>query len=298
VELLVVLVILAALTMVAIQATDIFVDQSRYDATDRSLTSIREAIMSSQRQADGSLLLTGFAVDMGRLPNQADVTPQLAFGELWDINGSLPIYHLASVPNGHAAFSDVGDLRIGSGYRGPYLRLPTSSQAPNLLDGWGNPYQIVIGSGNVAFQSNGGPAGPYQGLLPATPIRFTQNLPPPSSDFIQVRSNVSGIVKERVIPSDGGLPFYQAASNVRCYLLEPDGNGEVNVHSFTTAVDGNFSFTNVRVGPRVIRIAKEYQTGMAGSPTNQKVVDTLPVIVTPGGIANLNLNLIAPQPPA
>ena len=71
VELLIVLLILAIMTTVAIQATSGLVDQARYETTQRNLQNIQDAIIgpTNQRASDGSLLITGFAADMGACPN-------------------------------------------------------------------------------------------------------------------------------------------------------------------------------------------------------------------------------------
>src|SRR5437763_3727153 len=85
VELLVVLVILAILTTIAVQSTEKVVEQARYEATQRTLQNIQNAILSppNQRTPDGSLLITGFVADMGRLPQPvADGGDPLR--ELWD----------------------------------------------------------------------------------------------------------------------------------------------------------------------------------------------------------------------
>jgi prepilin-type N-terminal cleavage/methylation domain-containing protein len=70
VELLVVLVIIAIVTGIAITATENVIDQGRYNATQQTLQNIQEAIMgpANQRAPDGSFLITGFVADMGRLP--------------------------------------------------------------------------------------------------------------------------------------------------------------------------------------------------------------------------------------
>src|SRR5262245_61384856 len=62
IELLVVLLILSILTVVAVQATDVLVDQGRYDNTQRTLQSIDDAVVGSpnQRDADGTVLVSGF----------------------------------------------------------------------------------------------------------------------------------------------------------------------------------------------------------------------------------------------
>jgi type II secretory pathway pseudopilin PulG len=126
VELLVVLAILALLTTMAITSSDVVLGQGRYDATVRSLQEIQDAVLgpTNARQPDGAVVVSGFLADVGRLP--------LSLAELW------------SKPNGLAAFairpaSDT-DVRVGSGWRGPYLRLPIGVES--LYDGWGNSYQV------------------------------------------------------------------------------------------------------------------------------------------------------------
>src|SRR5262249_50033275 len=85
VELLVVLTILAILAAAAMTATEVFVDQGRYDANARTLTSIREAVVGpdNARQTDGTVLVSGFVADMGRLPVAVGTDPTTALAELW-----------------------------------------------------------------------------------------------------------------------------------------------------------------------------------------------------------------------
>jgi prepilin-type N-terminal cleavage/methylation domain-containing protein len=143
VELLVVLTILAILAAVAMTATDVFVDQGRYDANARTLTSIQEAVVGpdNARQPDGTLLSTGFVADVGRLPMAVGTDPTTALAELW------------TIPNGLAAFAvrpapSDGEVLVASGWRGPYLRLPVGRNS--LRDGWGNSLDLLDAGGNTA----------------------------------------------------------------------------------------------------------------------------------------------------
>src|SRR5947209_18975108 len=85
VELLVVLLILAILTTVAITATSGLVDQARYDATQRTLQNTQDAIIgpAGQREPDGTPLITGFVSDVGRLPVTVGNDPFTQLQELW-----------------------------------------------------------------------------------------------------------------------------------------------------------------------------------------------------------------------
>jgi prepilin-type N-terminal cleavage/methylation domain-containing protein len=175
VELLVVLVILAIVTMIAVQSTESLIDQSRYDATQRTLQNIQDAIIgpANQRAPDGSLLITGFVTDMGRLP----LCPPTGFdllSELWDpravaANGgttfsvqSVPTMNvyagtpppmillsslwppgLVPLPPTPPPPTSIATVTLACGWRGPYLQLPTGSGG-RLFDGWGNPFQSLF----------------------------------------------------------------------------------------------------------------------------------------------------------
>src|SRR4051812_35605788 len=73
-ELLVVLLILAILTMIAVQSTDNLVEPARYDATVRTMQNIQDAMIGpgNQRNPDGTILVTGFVADTGRVPAVID----------------------------------------------------------------------------------------------------------------------------------------------------------------------------------------------------------------------------------
>ena len=142
VELLVVLTILALMATVAITSTDLMMGQGRFEATVRTLTNIEEAVRgpSGVRQPDGTLLISGFVADMGRLPVVTSNDPRLALSELW-ASGTLPLFDIRS-PD-----SDL-EVLVPCGWRGPYLRLPVGT--PDLRDGWGNPLVLLDESDNVA----------------------------------------------------------------------------------------------------------------------------------------------------
>ena len=146
VELLVVLVVLAILTTVAIQATSSVVDQGRYDATQRTLQNLQDATVSpvGQREPDGTPLITGFVADVGRLPNAVGTDPLTQLQELWANPNGLTAYSLQTAP------SDA-QVVLGCGWRGPYLQLPLGTTF--LRDGWGNPLSLLQSDGVTAVAS-------------------------------------------------------------------------------------------------------------------------------------------------
>jgi len=121
-ELVVVIAILAVLSTVAMRALTGVASQSRFEATQRTLDQIREAILGAayDRQPDGTLIISGFIADMGRPPRALD--------ELINQPVGAPLFDVRRV----AADPEV---LVAGGWHGPYLRLPAGST--NLCDGWG-----------------------------------------------------------------------------------------------------------------------------------------------------------------
>ena len=69
-ELVVVIAILAVLMTVAMRSVTGVAEQSRFEATQRTLENIQEAILgpANDHQPDGSRVISGFIADIGRLP--------------------------------------------------------------------------------------------------------------------------------------------------------------------------------------------------------------------------------------
>lgn len=275
IELVVVLVILAVLALVAVLSTDAVVDQGRFDATQRTLQSFDDAVVGSPAQPDGP----SFVADVGRLPQAwiepGDTTNELQPAELIaNVNGLLPF----------ASRTDPIDTDVSLlvGWRGPYLRLP--SGATRLRDGWGNPFALfqpdvstardtpvgAAGQNIASLASLGGAAPPYDAnsvLLATDAVR---------------RGGWTGTVQgsiEDTAPTTAGT----ADATVRLFLPDLTQTSGIGVRTATaTQANGwRFSFTNVPIGPKAVRV---YQGAMKG-----------PVIylrVPPGGLTRtLNFDL-------
>ena len=93
-ELLVVVAILAILTTVAVRSTSDLGGQFRYDSTQTTLKTFRDAVLGpvNQTSPDGSPYVTGFIADMGRPPRSSYTT--MSYGSVPDVTelytGSLP----------------------------------------------------------------------------------------------------------------------------------------------------------------------------------------------------------------
>ena len=131
-ELALVLAILGVLTMLATREISQVQDQQRFEASQRGLEAIQEAIWGSpdDRAPDGSGIRAGFVADVGRLPAQLE--------ELWTNNTGMNSFELR--PG-----NDDPNVLIPGGWRGPYVQLPLG--ATNLFDGWGNAYTSRMESG-------------------------------------------------------------------------------------------------------------------------------------------------------
>ena len=122
-ELALVLAILGVLTMLAVREIGQVQDQQRFEASQRILETVRDAVWGAadDRVPDGSGVRAGFVADVGRLPNRIE--------ELWTNATGMLDFDLR--PGAGDA-----EVQVPGGWRGPYVRL--SWNATNLLDGWGN----------------------------------------------------------------------------------------------------------------------------------------------------------------
>jgi len=146
-ELVVVIAVMAVLSTVALRSLKGVASQSRFEATQRGLEQIRDAILGSpqDRQPNGAWVSSGFVADTGRLPRSLD--------ELISQPADLSSYSVG--------WSDAGVL-VAGGWRGPYVRL--SSGATNLCDGWASAYVVTNDSNGyvqavVSFGADGLPGG-------------------------------------------------------------------------------------------------------------------------------------------
>jgi len=320
VELLIVLVILAIMTTVAITATDSLVDQGRYDATQRTLTNIQDAIVGpvGQREPDGSLLITGFVADMGRLPVLVNAASD-PLRELWDPSSMLPAqaYALQNVAIPLTPTLSY-TMSLPCGWRGPYLRLPTGTTG-QLIDGWGNPFDSLTAAGalvNVGapvnvVRSRGQDNAADPAPLPAdfavynrdqyTPDQLLSPPVPPLANFTARAVATAGITVQVKVYNTATSSLEDPQSSdgqVTIVLIEP-ANGVLAVPTVanlrrqdfapgmgpTTPASG--TFPNVTIGPRAIQ-AFQYDTA---TNTLKKKSAYTPLMMMPGGLPTKTLIL-------
>lgn len=162
-ELLVVVAILAVLATVAIQSTTEIGDQTRFDATTKTVATFRGSVLGPENQVapDGSAVLSGFLSDIGRLPRSTSISTPSG-----DLVGALPELYSETLPTGLRPYAVYtvsaanttasyasgynstnstqvfgsltdGFIRVPAGWRGPYIRKPSSMFT--MVDGWEKP---------------------------------------------------------------------------------------------------------------------------------------------------------------
>jgi type II secretory pathway pseudopilin PulG len=289
VELLVVLVILAIITTIAVQSTSYLVDQARYETTQRTMQNAQDAIVGpvNQRNPDGTILVSGFVADTGRLPLTIDEL-------LVNKNSLIPFSLYASVPA--VSGGTVPAVQSPMGWNGPYVNSGNGQVALN--DGWGFPLQINAGQ-LVSVGADGqidNPTTPpvgyskdivfalpgyYSGAMAFAPsvnsVTYAAPAPapvPPTLDTIA--GVVTGQIQISVVDpttmatsqqnpkgSDGDLVLHVIAPNPNvANPVAPTQNGSLQEYTFSfnltaqAAADGTkavtYQLAGIPVGPRVI----------------------------------------------
>jgi prepilin-type N-terminal cleavage/methylation domain-containing protein len=308
-ELVIVIAILAILAGIAVRGMGGLDEQARFEATQRVMRDVNDAVISSRPDADGSLLLSGFVADMGRLPkalSYTDPTTNLTTLqplELWGQNGLAPfkIQQAASLQctpmqyvagtgwqpvGGVLTYSD-SEVFIASGWRGNYLRLGVGQTS--LQDGWGNELGLLNVSGAAAAAGNPVAAARFAGTNDAgsngsyaTPITvpFGAGVSGVDPSVATVSGSVSWV------DGNGNLADPPAGGSVTVLYFGPDGlTGFPAVQAVQIpAAPYTYSFTGT-AGPRVIRAYWWATPPTAGSDWSTATIKSVPVqlMLQPGG---------------
>ena len=300
-ELLVVLTILVVLSTVAITSTSGVADQARYEATQRTLQSLSDAVLGpvNQRDADGSLLITGFVADMGRLPQATAETTSdggtvFTLKELWTNVNSLPTHTVlqAVAPNVNDSSLADPDVYVSTGWRGPYLNLSPGNTV--FRDGWGA--ELASPGGTVAsvpyallMNQEGSPitaAGQFIGQVNSFGANGVQDANNTGYDldmaatFSTAQTTANVALTVQVLKADGSLTTPMSSDQISVRLFAPDpSTGLIFVTNQLLAFSSNpLSFASLPAstpGPRVLRAY------YSGSVTASAAV--VPVILRAGG---------------
>lgn len=279
IELLVVLTILAILSAAAVVSTEAVLSQGRFEATQRTMRSVEEAVLGPDRlrTEDGTIATAGFVADVGRLPVAVEVLvdgeTEMQPVELWENVSGLPEFGFKPAP-------DDSDVVLPCGWRGPYLRLPVGADL--LSDGWGGRFELLDESGNptaageevAMIRSLGADAleaeEPGEVYSRDTEIAFTSAVAPVTNRY---QTSISVTVWQRR-SDDGGLevPSGSGQLTVRLYGSEEGDIAAtpVSVPLQASDVEGRtpvqLLFDQVALGPHVIRAYEESGTQRKSPP--------------------------------
>jgi prepilin-type N-terminal cleavage/methylation domain-containing protein len=279
-ELLVVLSILAVLSTVALTSSSGIADQARYEATQRTLENIREAVLgpANLRDTDGTLLYTGFVADTGRLPRAVADGPDFTLAELWEnVNALAPhAVRQALAANVDVAAEADSDVYLATGWRGPYLRLAPGNL--NVRDGWGAQF-ILRTQVPAAVAAAGDPIGQVHsfganGAEDALDDGYDLDV---SSVFTTAETAASTTITVELQKADGSPPDMPVPADeiiVRLFAPDPD-TGLIAVTRLDDPFSANslmFDFTTTP-GARVVRAY--YDTSNDGSIQSSSAVTHL-----------------------
>jgi prepilin-type N-terminal cleavage/methylation domain-containing protein len=292
IELLVVLLILSILTVVAVQSTDVLIDQGRFDSTQRTLQNIEEAVLGppNQRQQDGSMFISGFVADIGRGPLAAGNDPANQLAELLTRPAGLEVFGIKQAPTDP-------EVLVPCGWRGPYLRLPIG--ATDLRNGWANTFQILRADGNPAM--NGEPIDMIGSLGANNAVGGASY----EGDTSVIFRSTAGLI-DRYGASLAGQVILQTADGqprdatgpvtVNLYGPNPATGGVAATSVVATQVIGSqgvytFAGLPTTAGPRVVRAYEGTPTTLKSRPLS---------LAVPAGGVNVTLTIrsaAAPMPP-
>jgi prepilin-type N-terminal cleavage/methylation domain-containing protein len=250
-ELMVVLVILAIVSTIALQSLQPRVESQRFDSATRLLNEIKGATLGPEQkfQIDGTPLISGFVNDVGRLPieeslladtgnsssnpNFSNTSVPNVLTELWSTQTQLATQYPYQFRAGPNQPTDYSSVRIPCGWRGPYLQLPIGLDS--IRDPWGRaPLPIANGVGQIEF---------VEIELPPSP---DENQPEKLSIGL---ANGTTQVTGKVLLDDPEKAVVQIA------LLSPSPETSLTTLAVLDDEDpipDSFSFRNVPVGLRAI----------------------------------------------
>ena len=243
IEMVVVLAILAVLAGVAVRSLEPIADQTRYEVTQQSLETLRNAVVDDRLQSSGVRQVSGFVADLGLLPETtAMLVDDVGASEFTSIS---PAISLAAFPFsdrvGPAAASppanptnvDCSGVALRCGWRGPYITATNPANA--IADGWGRPFGL----------------GEFP--IPGSDVHLVWSAVTPQYNDLSVNVQSKGLQTV----SGLSLDSLGAAKSAEVVLVYPNPTISTDTLVVMEDADGNnsdghFRFENVPVGVRAL----------------------------------------------
>lgn len=291
-ELVIVLIILAALTTVAVRSLGPVADQARYEKSQRLLEELDRSYQLRSIEAGGVVSYSGFIADIGRLPIAIGDDPETHLSELWDPT-LLPPFAITPVDDPDTADSE--QIPVAAGWKGPYLLLPPGPAT--LRDGFGNALLHLNGlgfpvsdgeeiAGLVSLGSNG--------LLDPTDVDYARDLTLPGGIWAEGR--FTGTVPFYVITSDGLDPELNSGETLHVRLYGPIDGQAGRISSEEVAANASLQYegsVTATCGPRVIMAV--VTTGETPNEEVERASMPYQIVVSPG--MNPTRELVIPPDP-
>lgn len=295
IELVVVLVILTALTGLAVRSLEPIADQSRFESSQQTLQNAGGAIFD--RVDDGDrVVYSGFVTDIGRLPLSVGTDAERFASELWDNAGGLPGFTLEPFNDPDTTEDESirteNQILVGAGWRGPYLQLPPGSDV--LRDGYGNAIASLDAAG-AQITAAGVPIAGLRsfgsnGLESAMDTGYARDLSLPEGTIDP--ADYEGALSVMVRASDGvSDPALTGSQRLVVRVFGPT-NGVASELDELEADTGNsfqVEFTDVLAGVRAVRAVV-----VDGSPPSETIAggDVVRyVTIHPGQLTPLEIRL-------
>ena len=254
IEVVVVLAILAVLAGVAVRSLEPIADQTRYEVTQKTLETVRDAIVEDRRLSSGTRQLSGFVSDIGRLPETSSMLiDDVGTTEFTGVTPSVPLSSFqfadrtgpaASNPPLNPTDVDCSGVSLRCGWRGPYVTV--ADPASGVVDGWGRPISLGV------FPSLG---SEVHLLWTAVTTQYTDQSTNVERLGLQT---VSGVIQDAV----------GTAKNAEVALVYPDPTRSTSMLSVMEDADGSdtdnrFRFEGVPVGTRALVFKESGGTAQA-----------------------------------
>lgn len=221
IEILMSIMLMGILTAVSISAIESFADDAAFEKTYKRMLDIRTALIGDlDTNKQGLREYYGYLGDIGELPDALQ-----GLNALLDRPGNVSSW----------AFDNTA--RIGSGWRGPYLKGTTGVNW--LKDAWGRDFEYSATTSPPFIRSLGADnATGGTGSDADIQINFPTSI---------TTATVHGVINRNSVVSD------ESATVVLHY---PDGSGDMTTATTTVAADtnGEFTFSNIPFGLRALMV--------------------------------------------
>lgn len=220
IELIMVIILIGIVAATAVSIIGNIINQQRFDETIKEMNELKMAMLGNPDLVQGGTRTSfGYVGDIGALPSSLNNLVS---------QGGLPSWTKTSTYD-----SSVADLGTGAGWLVPSYIDAKRDDSGNFLalyDGWGNAYSYNNATARVT--STGGGSG---------------NITIPETSQATV---LTGGVTGQVRGTQGG-----ALQGATVTIYYPNGSGVHTTFTSTTDVNGRYTFSNIPIGRRTIKVA-------------------------------------------